>query len=223
LFEIVKIKNYIGNHLLQKYRMSIETNREGLNFTKTSFFFKSLLGKTRAADAYLERFTDFDPEQLQTQTRKVIKAILLDIDACIAPIYQDILPENIEKIKNLLADGFAVAIYSNCTDLERLKPLHDIGIPVYKGSIPKPDPQGFLDACANFGFDPKKTWMIGDNPSTDGGAIGTLGGMVIIKPIPDGDISHLPLKKRAIIQMRNILRSMVLCSTLINNKSIIRN
>lgn len=176
-----------------------EITREGLNIPKiTHTLGVFFAGKTAAADAYLESFIDFDPEILREVTGKKIKNVLLDIDGCVAPQYGPILPENLQQIGDLLQQGVRVAVYSNCKAMNRLQPLRDMGIQIYDGNIAKPSKEGFLKVCEIIGFDPAETWMVGDNPTTDGGAIGVLEGMAFIKAIPvDPKYVKSPLKRLA--------------------------
>lgn len=194
--------------------------REGFSLGKAGFYFEILRGRTRNADALLEKFTDFDVDKLRELTGKQIKSLLIDIDSCIAPAYGEILPENVEKIKELIAKGVQIGVYSNCNMTERLKPLTDLGIRIYEGVHPKPMAEGFLEACEEFGFDPASTWMIGDNPATDGGAVGVLEGMALVKAIEQNN-DVLKWKKRLSLVLQKSLRALALLITRAGNKKLI--
>lgn len=196
-------------------------DREGLSTEKVGHFFRVLTGHTRKADAYLDEFSHFDVEALRVLTEKRISHLLVDIDACIAPAYGPILPKNIEHLERLLAQDLEIGIYSNCKGNERLRPLHDMGIRSYEGRYPKPQRQGFLEACDTFKFDPASTWMIGENPNTDGGAIGVLEGMAFVKPVPE-DPRILSFKKRAILPFQKAFREMAIQATVLGNSGMIR-
>lgn len=194
--------------------------REGLSMEKAAHFIRVLSGHTRSADAYLDKFIDFDVEVLRALTGKQIDHLLVDIDACIAPAYAPILVENISHAEALLSRGLQIGIYSNCKGSERLRPLHDLDIKSYEGKYSKPDRRGFLEACERFQFDPTKTWMIGENPNTDGGAIGVLGGMAFVKPIPE-DSRVLSFKKKMILSFQRALRQAGIIATTLGNDRLI--
>lgn len=185
-----------------------ETNREGLNVDKIQHTARVLWHGQRA-DANLDSFLDFFPSILRQATGKKLLSILLDVDGCIAPPYGPIPPENIRKIRHLKEDKIGLGVYSNCKAMDRLSPLRGLGIPIYDGDHPKPSKQGFLEACNRFNFDPESTWMVGDNPLTDGGAVGVLEGMAYIKPIPV-DPEFLETKKRLSLFFANLMRDTAL-------------
>lgn len=196
-------------------------SREGVDMEKVAHFLKVVRGHTRGADAYLDKFAHFDVEKLRTLTGKRIHNLLVDVDACIAPAYGPILEENLVHADLLLQQGLGIGIYSNCKSGERLTPLYDMGIRSYEGKHAKPKRQGFLDACDEFGFDPASTWMIGENPNTDGGAIGVLEGMAFVKPVPE-DLKILSMKKRIVLPVQRALRGVAIHRTLSGNSSILR-
>lgn len=201
-------------------QLTTQHGREGLSMEKATHFMRVLSGYTRSADAYLDTFTDFDVEALRALTGKQIDHLLVDIDACIAPAYAPILVENISHAEGLLSRGLQIGIYSNCKGSERLRPLLDLDIRSYEGKYSKPDRRGFLEACERFHFDPQNTWMVGENPNTDGGAIGVLGGMAFVKPIPE-DPSVLSSKKKMILPFQRALRQAgIIATTLGNNRMI---
>lgn len=200
-----------------------EKGREGASFSKARQTYNAIVhGTTREADAYLDRFADFNVQKLREKTNKKIEAILLDIDGCIAPAYDEIFPENIAKIQELIAAGVKVAVYSNCKDMPRLQVLKDMGVRIYSGKLEKPSREGFEAVCAEFGFNPETTWMVGDDPNTDGGAVGVLEGMAFIKAIPDNKEVVKREKKRTAMFVKGKLRDWAIESTLKNNDKILR-
>lgn len=180
-------------------------NRERSLKDEIIYFGELLLQKERRPDIVLDKFADLDVEALRTVTGKAVEAALLDIDGCIAPTCGEILDENIEKIRELLSSDFKLGVYSNANQDSRLTVLNELGIPIYDGKHPKPHKAGFMDACDFFGFDPKTTWMIGDNPLTDGGAMGVLNGVVLVKPIQEKR-DAIPRNKRIPFYFKKILR-----------------
>lgn len=174
----------------------------------------------KKADAYPDRFSDFDIEKPRIMTRKAFRAILLDIDGCIAPPCGEILRENARKVEKLLDRDIKIGVYSNCESLPRLDPLKRMGVDIYNGKAPKPESRGFKDACEFSGFNPEETWMVGDNPLTDGGAIGVLEGMVFIKPIPER-WKYLPKNKRISFYFKKIFRYLAMRAILRNSPNVI--
>jgi predicted HAD superfamily phosphohydrolase YqeG len=206
--------------------MSIESSgemyREGVNLAKLTHGVDVIFGvEPLAVDAYLDRFADFDVKALRELTRKSLLSVLIDVDDCIAPPYGTILPENIEHIDRLRSGGVGVAVYSNCKAMDRLSSLRGMGVQIYAGSIAKPSAEGFRDACSSAGFDPTCTWMIGDNPLTDGGASGVLEGMVFVKPI-GGFGPNLSLAKKGRLLFANCLRGIAMGSVLCGNDQVWR-
>ncbi|OGC82042.1 MAG: hypothetical protein A2V81_02710 [Candidatus Abawacabacteria bacterium RBG_16_42_10] len=202
--------------------VKVEADREGISSEKIRHFLATFFqGKTRDADCYLDQFTDIDIERIRALTRKRLRSLLVDIDACIAPAYDEILPQNLQKIEELLDEGVRIGIYSNCKALDRLNPLFELGIPFYDGHLAKPQAEGFLAACRTFDFDPKETWMVGENPNTDGGAVNVLEGMIFVKPIPD-NLSKLSLAKRIRLPFQVLFRNLAIYATLRDNDTIIR-
>jgi predicted HAD superfamily phosphohydrolase YqeG len=104
--------------------------------------------------------------------------------------------------------------------MERLKPLYELGIKSYEGRYPKPLKEGFLESCDRFKFDPAVTWMIGDNPNTDGGAVGVLEGMAFVAPIADNP-GAMSWKKRMISPFQRLFREMAIQRTISGNNDII--
>lgn len=194
--------------------------REGISVEKITHTVKTLLGHTRKVDAYLEKFIHVDIELLRDKTGKKLQCLLIDVDACIAPAYDDILEENLQHIF-LLQEHVRIGIYSNCKGYERLDPLRKIGIYSYEGVHPKPFRKGFLAACDFFQFDPMTTWMVGDNPNTDGGALGVLEGAVFVKAIPENK-KVLTMSKKIIMPFQNLIRTVAILTTTTLNKNIIQ-
>lgn len=203
--------------------LASETDREGLNFDKVAHFLSvGILGKTTDADAYLEEFTDFEVGALRCVTGKALHDVLLDVDACIAPPYGPILDKNLGHIDNLKSRGMRFGVYSNCKGMERLDPLREMGVPIYSGNKAKPAASGFIEVCQSMDFDPESTWMVGDNPLTDGGAVGVLEGMAFVRPI-EVDKRYVPSRsKRAKLALSGWLRQLAIFRTVSGNDKIIR-
>lgn len=202
--------------------LSCEAYREGVNFAKLTHGADVICGvEPFAVDAYLDKFTHFNVEALRELTYKSLLSVLVDVDDCIAPPYGQILPQNIEHIGSLLSGGVGVAVYSNCKATDRLQPLRDMGVQIYGGNIAKPLSEGFLSACEMARFNPDSTWMIGDNPLTDGGASGVLEGMVFVKPV-GGFGPDLSVFKKGRLLVENCLREIAMSSVLCGNDGVWR-
>jgi predicted HAD superfamily phosphohydrolase YqeG len=210
LLGFVKIynKNHMESRREDDMALSQETDREGVSLEKFLRSAKLILGdKIDGADAFLDRFTDFDVEALRDLTRKRLLSVLVDVDDCIAPIYSAIPDANLAHVEGMLSFGVGVGVYSNCKGMDRLAPLREMGVQIYSGKFAKPSSKGFLEACANAGFDPRSTWMIGDNPITDGGAVGVLEGMAFVRPIdPPVEMGRLTLRKAISLPFSRCLR-----------------
>ncbi|MBI4836302.1 MAG: HAD family hydrolase [Candidatus Abawacabacteria bacterium] len=163
-----------------------EQDREGMNPEKFGFGLRVMVrGVLRDhISAYVDSVVDIDPRALTALTGKPVDNLLLDVDGCLAVPEGDILASSLAWVDNLRSRGIHFGVYSNHLSGARLAPLEAVRhIPVYKGTISKPDPRGFLDACRIMGFVPERTWMVGDNPNTDGGGARVLGGFVLVKAI----------------------------------------
>jgi len=202
------------------------TDREGVSPAKLYRCLKLIFGKKiLGADAFLDRFTDFDVEALRELTHKSLLNVLLDVDDCIAPAYGPIPDENLAHVEHLQSSGVGVGIYSNCKGTSRLAPLRGMGVQVYNGKFAKPAPKGFIEACRMAGFDPKRTWMVGDNPMTDGGAAGVLEGMAFIRPIErsiEEPRQNLTFRRRIHLPFLRYLRKIAIDVNLEGNDRIIR-
>ncbi len=208
-----------------------EPSRAGISVYKISQFLANIFtGASRKAQAYLDSFQDIDIEILQYLTNKKIKALILDLDGTLAPPDSAILAPNLAKLDQLQAAGITLVVYSNATanvSPERKASLAERKIPLYSGQIAKPDPRGFLAVCQEFNLNPETTWMVGDDPNTDGGALNmqngksVLGGMIFVEPIKEipGKIRGL---KKAFIAIKNLLRSLILWLTKLNNPQLIK-
>ena len=159
-----------------------DESREGVNLAKIIQFFKLFHPKYTETFIRLDRFTDLDIDKIRESTGVEIKGIILDVDCCIAPHHGEILPENLEHLRKLIAKGVKIVIYSNMEWSERYGDLQD-KIPVLTNLPPKPDPEGFEVAVQRLGVPKENVVMVGDNYLTDGGAIGAGIKFIHINPI----------------------------------------
>ena len=80
-------------------------------------------------------------------------------------------------LRELATRGVPVGVVSDiCWDVQRDLEAAGLGDVVgayalsYQVGYEKPDPRMFLKPCADLGADPRRTLMVGDNPTRDGGA-----------------------------------------------------
>lgn len=160
-----------------------DKSREGINLAKVVQFFRlAFVPKYTETFLRLDRFTDLDIGKIRELTGVEIKGIILDVDCCIAPNHGEILQENLEHLRKLIAKGIKFVIYSNMKWSERYEALQK-DLPVLTNLPPKPDPKGFEIAVSQLGVPKENVVMIGDNYLTDGGAIGAGIKFIHVNPI----------------------------------------
>lgn len=213
-----------------------ELSREGPSRIKILQALKGLTGGTRHAHAFLDQFNDLEPRLLaelverRRGIRIEINALMIDLDATLAPAYRPILPRNLAKLDQLADQGIKLVIYSNAlstVNADRLGALQDRKIPFFTQPIAKPDPYGFRAVCAEFGLNHRTTWMVGDDPATDGGALNihpdgepVLGGMIFVRPIPD-EKGAIKGRKRITLGIKALARTCSLFATSFRNPGLI--
>jgi HAD superfamily hydrolase (TIGR01549 family) len=86
--------------------------------------------------------------------------------------------DTVAVLRELERRGIPVGLVSNIVwDVRRDLEAAGVGDAVgayalsYQLNCEKPDPRLFLKACADIGADPRRTVMVGDNPTQDGGAV----------------------------------------------------
>lgn len=164
-----------------------DQSREGINLTKIGQCFRLLWPANTRTLARLEHFADLDIEKIKRETGVEIKGIILDIDGCLAYNHCEILPENLEHLRKLIARGIKVVIYSNMVWSSRYQDL-DGQIEVLTNIPPKPDPAGFEVALQKLGLAKENVAMVGDNYLTDGGAVKAGINFIHVKPLrKDGE------------------------------------
>ena len=146
-------------------------------------------------------FSHITPENIVKYFWKRVEWLLIDVDDCIAPAYGDILPQNIEKIAELLDAWFALWILSNGIKIrERTKVLLGMWVKLCTPSVSKPNPQAFVEASQKIGHHPHQVVMLGDDISKDGGALqsyngqAVLAGYIPVEPIWNS-LLNIPPKK----------------------------
>lgn len=111
-----------------------------------------------------EKFQEIDFEYLWEFWKRWI---ILDVDECIAPHHWDILPENLEIIKKIIAKWWKIIIFSNMKKNWRYAELEKLWIKVITSKYPKPDPKWFRACLAKLWIKKDFVIMIWDNFITD--------------------------------------------------------
>ncbi|MFH1533999.1 MAG: HAD family hydrolase [Nitrospirota bacterium] len=165
--------------------------REGLTTLKLLQLLRLFLPWNTKTLARLDKFKNLDIEKLNKLSDLNIKGIILDTDDCIAHNHGDILPENVEHIKELNKKGIKIAIYSNMAKSDRYEPIEKYA-KILTNLPPKPSKKGFEQAVKALGVPKSQIVMIGDNYITDSGSIHI--GVPFIKVNPIGGDRGLIMK-----------------------------
>jgi len=154
--------------------MNIKDN-ENWTSDKVSWWCETVKGNLWEKIPYrLDIFSDFDLEKAQEYFKNNIQAILLDIDDCVAPAYEEILEKNYEKIKELRSKNIQIEIVSNWINIqERCKKILELWVTISKNNFSKPSVKSYLESCENIQIKPEYTIMIWDDISKDGWSLQT--------------------------------------------------
>lgn len=201
------MKNLSKNIIFIKYNMNksfdkIDISREGITGIKIIHFLRVIFNSeaTKALNSY-STFHDIEFHRLWWSWKR---GIILDVDECVAPHHGNILPQNLEMIKQLIWDGWKIVIFSNMKKSDRYEELESLWIKVITSKFAKPDPRGFLEAVFELWLTPEKILMVGDNFLTDGGSIQAWIDFIKIHPIETGDSSR-KLWRSIQIQVRSLV------------------
>lgn len=165
----------------------IDHSREGINLTKIAQCFKLFLPTNTKTLARLDKFSELDLDKIKQAEGVEIKGIILDIDGCLSYNHSEILPENLEHLRKLIASGVTVVIYSNMKWSSRYNDL-DGQVEVLTNVPAKPDPLGYKLALKKLGLPKENVAMVGDNYLTDGGAVQAGISFIHVKPLrKDGE------------------------------------
>lgn len=156
-------------------------SREGLTLLKLLHAFSLFLPKNTITLARLKKFSDLDLTKIKNGPD--VKGIILDVDGCIAYNHQEILPENLQKIKELTDLGIKIVIYSNMIWSPRYEKLKNVT--VLTGVTAKPSKKGFEMALKMLSLPKENVVVIGDNYLTDGGAIKLGIPFIHVEPLPE--------------------------------------
>ena len=151
----------------------------------------TLAVRNQGSRLYGKPLQNLDIEKLNKLSGFNIKGIILDTDDCIAHNHGDILPENVEHIKELNKKGIKIVIYSNMAKSDRYEPIEKYA-KILTNLPPKPSKNGFRQAVEATGVPKSQVIMIGDNYITDSGSIHI--GVPFIKVEPIGGDRGLIMK-----------------------------
>jgi len=175
---------------MEQEQIKSDKSREGLTGPKLAQLWQLWKPEFNYAIVKVSKFSLIDIAKINEELRTNIKAVILDVDECIAPHHGEILQENIDAIIKMVKQGIQVCIFSNMKASERYQPLIDAvlaetnyEIKLITSPYAKPDHRGFGDCKEKMKLkEGEEIAMIGDNPMTDGGALQA--GMHFIKVEP---------------------------------------
>lgn len=111
------------------------------------------------------------------------KWIILDIDECVAPHHWDILPENMDKIRELIQNWWQIVVFSNMKESERYNELKLLWISVITSKYAKPDKRGFQECLDELKLKASQIIMIWDNYLTDWWCMNAWIDFIKVRPI----------------------------------------
>lgn len=142
----------------------------------------------------MTRVTNLDLEALRAEG---VSALLLDVDNTVSPHHSTaIIPDIVEWIASLDAEGFKACLVSNNWHDDIHERAASLGLPVIAKSA-KPLPFGILRAVRALGVRRAECVMIGDQIFTD-----VLGGKlagvrtVLVQPLTASDMGHTKVLRR---------------------------
>lgn len=180
-----------------------DISREGLTIQKLLQPFLLLHPAHNTALTKVGDFASLNIAEINRQFWLEIKGVILDIDECVAPHHGEILPKNMDAIRQL-QQQVRIVVFSNMKKTQRYAELEKLGIPIHLSRYAKPDPAGFQECCAELGLQPDEVLMIGDNFMTDGGAIRAGCHFAKVAPIATNEKWHKKLKRIPQILFRGI-------------------
>jgi predicted HAD superfamily phosphohydrolase YqeG len=161
--------------------MEKDTSREWTTFAKIKHAF-NLFFANKHIDSFnfVDRFSEIDFDELKNIWKKWI---ILDIDDCIAPHHGKILSENLNIIKELVANWWKIVVHSNMKKTSRYEELEKFWIQIITSLYAKPDKRWFEECLEALWLDADKVVMIWDNFITDGWSIEAWIDFIKVKPI----------------------------------------
>lgn len=87
-----------------------DQSREGINIEKLLQCFRLLIPENSKTLARIKHFYELDLNQIKQTTGVELKGLILDVDGCLSPNHQDLLPENIAHLKKLADAGIKILL-----------------------------------------------------------------------------------------------------------------
>lgn len=162
-----------------------DISREWFTLEKWLHFFRVFF--SNKATKVLDAYNNFQNLNIELLKQKWIKWIILDIDECVAPHHWNILPENYDKILELLNAWFKIVIFSNMKKSSRYEELEKLWIQVITSKYAKPDKRWFNECVEKLWLNNNEVVMIWDNYLTDWWSINAWISFIKIKPIDTKD------------------------------------
>jgi HAD superfamily phosphatase (TIGR01668 family) len=159
-----------------------DVSREGLTWDKALQPARLLVSNLNYALVKVSEFTKINIEKINEEMGTNIKAIILDVDECVAPHHGDILEKNIRHIEEMCKLGIKIIIFSNMKDNGRYQSISNL-VEVHSTPHAKPGMEGFKECCEKLELNPEEVLMIGDNPMTDGGARRLNINLALVNPV----------------------------------------
>ena len=171
--------------------ISTDISREGLKLSKIAQLWRLFAPRNNHAIVKVSEFRRINIQRINELIGSNFKAVILDIDECVAPHHGEILPENIDHIAAMVGEGTKLVIYSNMKASDRYEPVvtrvksnHDYDIKIIMSPYAKPDIRGFAHCIDELNLEPDEdVLMIGDNFLTDGGSLQAGIAFAQVKPI----------------------------------------
>lgn len=146
------------------------------------------LSEARHREVWTELYTAAGCEQLAPGLSAALYARTVDAASWEA------FPEAVPVLAAVRERGLRIGVLSDtgfdlrpALDRTGLGPYLDVVLFSYELGVCKPAAKSFLTACDQLGTPPEQVLMVGDNPLTDGGAVGAgLTALLLPRPNPTG-------------------------------------
>jgi len=182
-----------------------DVSREGLSMAKVRQLGRLFVPSLNHAIVKVNVFRNINVAKINELLGTNFRGIILDIDECVAPHHGEILPENVDAIMAMIADGVKLVIFSNMKASDRYNAVierasREFGYDIKVIMTPhgKPDERGFEASLKELKLAAdEQALMIGDNLVTDGGSISAGIPFVKVRPLQTPGESGFKRAKRA--------------------------
>ncbi|PIR55176.1 hypothetical protein COU74_02110, partial [Candidatus Peregrinibacteria bacterium CG10_big_fil_rev_8_21_14_0_10_36_19] len=127
-----------------------DVSREGLSMAKVRQLGRLFVPSLNHAIVKVNVFRNINVAKINELLGTNFRGIILDIDECVAPHHGEILPENVDAIMAMIADGVKLVIFSNMKASDRYNAVierasREFGYDIKVIMTPhgKPDERGF--------------------------------------------------------------------------------